>query len=161
MQLQKPGTFETTRLHKVTHNMSRFYVVVFEGGPEQTSTSFLSFSKAVESSKLFGNAHMPITWLTIPAQRGPSAFGLLDGTPLGRVCFDQKQIAPTIYGVDVKKGVVVVLRLDVWIGTGTVLGSEAVKELETYFSSFLLIGSQYNWIYLNRNIAISVLNSEE
>lgn len=142
VQLQKPGTFETTRLHKVTPNVSRFYVVVFAGEPEHTSASFLAFSNVVESSKLFGNARLPITWLTIPAQKGPSAFELLGGTPLGRVYFDQKEIAHARYGVDVKKGAVVVLRPDGWIGTGTILRSEAVKELETYFSSFLYIDSQ-------------------
>jgi phenol 2-monooxygenase (NADPH) len=142
VQLQKPGTFETTRLHKVTPNVSLFYVVVFAGEPEQTSASFLAFANAVESSKLFGNVRLPITWLTIPAQRGPSAFELLGGTPLGRVYFDQKETAHARYGVDVKNGAVVVLRPDGWIGTGTILGSEAVKELETYFSRFMFIDSQ-------------------
>jgi len=141
VQLQKPGTFETTRLHKVTPNLSRFYLVVFAGEPEQTSASFLSFSNALESSKLLGDAPLPIAWLTIPAQRGPSAFELLGGSPLGRVYFDQKQTAHARYGVDVKKGAVIVLRPDGWIGTGTILGREAVKELETYFSSFLCMGS--------------------
>ena len=61
---------------------------------------------------------------------------------MGRVYFDQKETAHARYGVDVKKGAVVVLRPDGWIGTGTILGSEAVKELETYFSSFLFIDSQ-------------------
>jgi phenol 2-monooxygenase (NADPH) len=137
VQLQKPGTFETTRLHEVTLNVSRFYVVVFAGEPEQTSTSFLAFSNAVESSKLFGNARLPVTWVAVPGNSGPSAFELLGGTPLGRVYFDQKQTAHARYGIDVKKGAVVVLRPDGWIGTATVLGSEAVKELEIYISNFL------------------------
>lgn len=141
VQLQKPGTFETTRLHKVTPNVSRFYVVVFAGEPEHTSTSFLGFSKAVESSKLFVDARLPLTFLTIPGKTGPSAFELLGGIPLGRLYFDQKQTAHARYGVDVKSGAIVVLRPDGWIGTGTILGSMAVKELEKYFSRFLFIGS--------------------
>jgi hypothetical protein len=95
---------------EVTPNVSRFYLVVFAGEPEQTSASFLAFSNVVESSKLLSNARLPITWLTIPAQRGPSAFELLGGSPLGRVYFDQKQTAHARYGVDVKKGAVIVLR---------------------------------------------------
>jgi phenol 2-monooxygenase len=61
---------------------------------------------------------------------------------LGRVYFDHKQTAHARYGVDIKKGAVIVLRPDGWIGTGTILGREAVKELETYFLKFLSIDSQ-------------------
>jgi phenol 2-monooxygenase (NADPH) len=141
VQLQKPGTFENTRLHKLTPNIARFYAVIFAGEPGQTSRAFLAFSKAVNSSKLLGNAHLPITWLTILSRSGPSAFELLGGSPLGRVYFDQNQTAHARYEVDVKKGAVVVLRPDGWIGTGTMLGIEAVKELATYFSSFLVVNS--------------------
>lgn len=61
---------------------------------------------------------------------------------MGRVYFDQKQTAHARYGINVKKGAVVVLSPDGWIGTGTILGSEAVKELEKYFSTLLFIDSQ-------------------
>jgi phenol 2-monooxygenase (NADPH) len=142
VQLQKPGTFETTRLHKIMPNLSHFYVVIFVGELEETSALFREFSNAVERSRLLGNAHLPITWVTIPGQSGPSAFELLGSSPLGRVYFDQGQTAHARYGVDVKKGAVVVLRPDGWVGTSTILGSEAVKELETYFSSFLIVDSQ-------------------
>lgn len=138
--LEKPGTFETTRLHKETPNVSRFYLVVFVGNPEQTLSSFSAFSTVVKSSRLVDDARLPINWLTIPAKLGPSAYELLGRPPFGRVFFDSKQTAHTRYGVDVGKGAVFVLRPDGWIGTAAVLRSEAVKELETYFSSFL-------WIY--------------
>ena len=115
--------------------------MVFAGEPEHTSTSFLGFSKAVESSKLFVDAPLPLTFLTIPGKTGPSAFELLGRIPLGRLYFDQKQTAHAGYGVDVKSEAIVVLRPDGWIGTGTILGSMAVKELENYFSRFLFIDS--------------------
>lgn len=138
--LQKPGSFETTRLHKVTPNVSHFYSIIFAGNPEETNTSLSIFSKRVESSKLYDrtNARLPIDWLTISAKSGPSVYELLGGTIIGRVFFDQKQTAHARYGVDVAKGAIVVLRPDGWIGTAVSLGVEAVKDLETYFEKFLL-----------------------
>jgi phenol 2-monooxygenase (NADPH) len=139
MQLQKPGSFETTRLHKETPNSSRFHIAVFTGEPEHTSDALFALSKAVESSRLFDNAHLPISWLTIPAKSGPSAFELLGIAPLGKVFYDEKQTAHVRYGIDVKKGAIVVFRPDGWVGTATKLGPEAVEELEGYFRRFLLI----------------------
>jgi len=85
---------------------------------------------------------LPLAFLTIPVKTGPSAFELLGRIPLGRLYFDQKQTAHARYGVDVQSGAIVVLIPDSWIGTGTILGRIAVKELEKYFSRFLFIDSQ-------------------
>jgi phenol 2-monooxygenase len=142
VSLEKPGTLETTRLHRETPNVARFYVVVFAGDPVQSIAPFSAFSKAIESSKLSDNAFLPISWLTILAKSGPSAYELLERSPIGRIFFDQKQMAHDRYGVDVTKGAIVVLRPDGWIGTGVILRSEAVNELETYFARFLLTDSK-------------------
>jgi len=139
VQLQKPGTNEATRLHKETPNNAKFHVVVFAGEPEHTSASLKVFSGTLESSKVFSDARLPISWLTIPAKSGPSAFELLGVMPFGSVFYDEKQTAHIRYGIDVKRGGVILLRPDGWVGTATVLSGDAVGELEVYFSNVLLI----------------------
>jgi phenol 2-monooxygenase len=133
VELQKPGSREITRLHKQTPNIARFHIVLFAGEPEHTSLYLKAFSEAYEASPLFSNAKFPISWLTIPAACGPSAYELLGIMPLGKVFYDEKQTAHGRYGVDLKKGGIVVLRPDGWVGTTTVLKAEALKELEEYF----------------------------
>ena len=139
LELQKPGTFETTRLIKETPNNARFHVVVFAGDPQETSSSLIAFSEAYEESKVFSSARVPISWLTIPARNGPSAYELLGVTPFGKVFYDRTQAAHNRYGIDIAHGGVVVLRPDGWVATTTVLNGSAVKELEVYFKSNLLI----------------------
>ena len=84
---------------------------------------------------------MPISWLTIPAKSGPSAFELLGIMPFGKVFYDEEQTAHHRYGVDIEKGGLMVLRPDGWVGTSTALDGDAVMELEVYFKSVLLIDS--------------------
>ena len=131
--LQKPGTMETTRLHLQTPNVARFHVLVFAGKPESTSNDLKAFSEAVESSKKLSNPTLPISWLLIPARSGPSAFELLGIEPLGKVFYDEKQMAHIRYGVNVHKGGVFVIRPDGWIGSSSQLNVRTVVELEEYF----------------------------
>ena len=131
--LQKPGTRETTRLHVQTPNVAKFYIIVFAGEPKSTSHNLQRFSEAVESSKNLSNTAAPISWLVIPARSGPSAFEILGVAPIGRVFYDEKQMAHIRYGVSVNKGGVFVLRPDGWVSTSTTLDIEAVAELEEYF----------------------------
>ncbi|RFU34249.1 hypothetical protein B7463_g2068, partial [Scytalidium lignicola] len=139
VQLQKPGTFETTRLHRETPNNGRFHVVVFAGEPAKTTKFLAAFSDALDRSTVFVKAGLPVRWLTIPAVTGPSAFELLGGNPIGRVFYDREKTAHERYGVDLQKGAVIVLRPDGWIGTVVSLGGEAVADLEKYFAGFLVL----------------------
>jgi len=139
VQLRKPGTFEATRLHKETPNIARFYVAVFAGNPEYTSESLKELSSAFETSTVFSDAASPISWLTIPAMSGSSAYEILGVIPFGKVFYDKEQTAHSRYGVDVKEGGVFVLRPDGWIGTASALRAAAVGELEAYFKSVLVM----------------------
>ena len=138
VQLQKPGTLEATRLHKETPNIAIFHAIVFAGEPEHTSVYLKEFSVAWEKSKIFSGVS-PISWLTIPAKSGPSAYELLGVAPIGKVFYDKEQTAHSRYGVDVKKGAIFVIRPDGWVGTAVALKGDAVEELETYFENALLI----------------------
>jgi phenol 2-monooxygenase len=140
VQLQKPGTNEATRLHKETPNIARFHVIVFAGDPNYTKSNLKSLSAAVDGWKLCQNAELPISWLTIPAKSGPSAYELLGNImPFGKVFYDPQHTAHVRYGVDIEKGGIFVLRPDGWVGTATILNENAVGELEKYFGGILSI----------------------
>ncbi|TVY30425.1 Phenol hydroxylase [Lachnellula hyalina] len=138
VQLQKPATFEATRLHKETPNIARFHAIVFAGEPEHTSVYLKEFSAAWEKSKMFSGVS-PISWLTIPAKSSPSAYELLGVAPFGKVFYDKDQTAHSRYGINVKEGAIFVMRPDGWVGTAAALGGDAVEELELYFRNVLLI----------------------
>ena len=133
VQLQKPGSMETTRLHTQIPNTARFHIIIFAGEAEHTSSSLNSFMSTVKFSKTLAKSSLPISWLIIPAKSGPSAFELLGATPLGKVFYDEKQTAHVRYGVDLKRGGIFVMRPDGWVGTATELNARAVQELEVYF----------------------------
>jgi len=78
-----------------------------------------------------------VSFLTIPAKSGPSAFELLGFNPFGKTFYDEKQTAHDRYGVSPEKGAVVVLRPDGWVGTMIALGSNSIAEMEVYFKAFL------------------------
>jgi phenol 2-monooxygenase len=131
VQLFRPGANEATRLHKETANKARFHVVVFVGEPDHTTALLKEFGAVFEASEIFSNVQLPISWLTIAAKNGPSAFELLEVTPFGKIFYDPKHTAHSRYGINTESGVIV-LRPDGWVGTATVLKAEAVDELELY-----------------------------
>lgn len=138
VKVLKPGTFETTRLHKQTPNNAKFHIIVFAGRPAKLSAVLKELESAIQSSKLGGK--LPISWLTLIAETGPSAYELLGGMmPFGRVYYDRSHAAHESYGVDVEHGGIVVLRPDGWVGTMVTLSGAAVSELESYFEKFLYV----------------------
>lgn len=137
VELQKPGTFEPTRLYKQTSTRGMFYIVVFAGNPTITSLALRNLSAVLEESKYFSNPRLPLSWLTIPAIAGPSAYELLGIRPFGKTFYDQKQTAHARYGIETAEGGIVALRPDGWVGTICKLSS-GIKELEKYFSALLL-----------------------
>ncbi|QDS76866.1 hypothetical protein FKW77_003513 [Venturia effusa] len=138
--LQKPATFEPTRLHKETPNIGRFYVVVFTGEAQNTSSSLKILSDQLQSTLFFANEAHPISFLTVSATVGPSACEVLGVQPFGRTFYDKDGSAHERYGVDIKKGAIFVLRPDGWIGTAVEMGDRAGDELGRYFKRFLKTG---------------------
>jgi phenol 2-monooxygenase len=137
--LQKPATFETTRLQVQTPNLAVFYIALFAGDVARTKSLLATFTKAVSSGSWLFNPDLPIQWLSIFAgPGGPSAFETLGGMPFGRVFYDEDHSAHRRYGVDVEKGAVFVLRPDGWVGTVVHMDDGAPAKLERYFSRFLI-----------------------
>lgn len=137
--LQKPATFESTRLHVQTPNVAQFYLVVFSGDVAATKSSLARFTQTVLTLAWLHDADVPIAKLSIFAgPGGPSAYETLGGMPFGRVFYDEHHSAHKRYGIDVSKGAVFVLRPDGWVGTVIALDESAATKLDEYFGAFLV-----------------------
>ncbi|KAF2263675.1 3-propionate hydroxylase [Lojkania enalia] len=138
--LQKPATFEPTRLQTETPNVAKFYIVLFAGDVAKTKNLLSAFSISVSDiTWLFENDGL-ISWISIfSGPGGPSAYETLGGMPFGRVFYDEDNSAHQRYGIGVGIGTVMVFRPDGWVGTVVELGDEAAKKLENYFKTFLLL----------------------
>ncbi|KAF2710742.1 3-propionate hydroxylase [Pleomassaria siparia CBS 279.74] len=138
--LQKPATFEATRLQTETPNIARFYIVLFAGDVAQTKSSLAAFSQSVEDMQWLHDCSNPISWISIfSVAGGPSAYETVGGMPFGKVLYDEDHSAHKRYGVDVGRGAVIILRPDGWIGTVTQLGSGAAQAVGSYFKKFLTL----------------------
>jgi phenol 2-monooxygenase len=142
--LQKPGTFEATRLQKETPNTAIFYAVVFAGNPLYTMEKLPVTLAGIQSSAATDDEDDCdiLAWRTIisvPSDvRISSAFELLGGAdPAGKAFFDQSDKAHARYGIDVEKGAVVVLRPDGWVGTVLALDEQAGQGVATYIRRIL------------------------
>ncbi|ORY15435.1 FAD binding domain-domain-containing protein [Clohesyomyces aquaticus] len=141
--LQKPATFETTRLQTETPNVARFYIVLFAGDVAKTKSSLATFTSSVGGIDWLFSPKSPIAWVSVFAgPGGPSAYETLGGMPFGRVFYDEDYSAHSRYGVNTYKGAVFVLRPDGWVGTVTQLGSGAGDALAAYFKKFLILDGQ-------------------
>lgn len=142
--LLTPATFEPTRMHKITPNIGKFYVAIFTGNSSstQTSTEYRYLTKTVTHAPFFADKSLPISWLTIVATKGSSAYELLGGEPLGKLYYDKDGVAHERYGTEAGTGAIFVLRPDGWIGTAVKLSGNAVEELSSYFSNFLIRKSE-------------------
>jgi phenol 2-monooxygenase len=137
--LQKPATFEATRLQVETPNTATFYIALFAGDVAHTKHLLAEFTEAVSKLSWLFDSDLPIEWLSIfPGPGGPSAFETLGGMPFGRVFYDEDHSAHQRYGIDIQKGAVFVLRPDGWVGTVVSMDDGAAGKLENYFSRFLI-----------------------
>jgi phenol 2-monooxygenase len=137
--LQKPATFEATRLQTETPNTATFYVVLFAGDVTHTKLSLTTFTRAVSEMAWLFNADLPIRWMSIFAgPGGPSAFETLGGMPFGKVFYDEDHSAHRRYGINLEKGAVFVLRPDGWVGTVVEMDCEAAGKMESYFGRFMV-----------------------
>jgi phenol 2-monooxygenase len=139
VSLQKPATFEPTRLQAVTPNIAEFYIVVFTGDITLTRQNLAAFTSSLPQSHWLFDPKYPFSWLSIfDGPGGPSAYETLGGMPLGRVFYDNDHSAHERYGVKADKGAILVLRPDGWVGTVSELGSGGKVALEKYFQRFLV-----------------------
>lgn len=140
VSLQKPATFEPTRLQAETPNIARFYIVLFVGDIALTKPALAAFTKSVANSQWLFDSKYPISWISIfDGPGGPSAYETLGGMPFGRVFYDEDHSAHERYGVSAQGGAVFVLRPDGWVGTVVEMGARAEEKLKRYFGRFLRV----------------------
>lgn len=144
--LQKPATFEATRLQTITPNVARFYIVLFAGDVALTRQHLSDFTNSLPQSHCLFDPKYHVSWISIfDGPGGPSAYETLGGMPFGRVFYDGDHSAHERYGVRAERGAVVVLRPDGWVGTVTELGSGGKAALERYFERFLVSCPGYGY----------------
>jgi phenol 2-monooxygenase len=137
--LQKPATFESTRLQAQTPNTATFYIVLFAGDVARTKSSLATFTNAMSEMSWLVDGHLPIENMSIIGGPGePSAFETLDGMPFGKVFYDKDCSAHQRYGIDIEKGAAFVLRPDGWVGMVVEMNGEAGGKMESYFSRFIV-----------------------
>ncbi|KAF2855334.1 FAD/NAD(P)-binding domain-containing protein [Plenodomus tracheiphilus IPT5] len=137
--IQKPATFEPTRLYTQTPNIAHFYILVFAGDVAVTKLAFAAFTSAMGRLAWLDEAGVPVSKMTIFAGHGgPSVHEMVDGVPFGRVFFDERVAAHERYGINVNKGAVFVLRPDGWVGTVIALDEQAAAKVSWYFGRFLI-----------------------
>ncbi|PVI08658.1 hypothetical protein DM02DRAFT_578876 [Periconia macrospinosa] len=139
VKLQKPATFEVTRLQTETPNTAQFYIVLFAGEVEHTKPQLAAFTDSVGGLPWLFDSKYPISWLSIfGGPGGASAYETLGGLPYGRVLYDVDQSAHGRYGVEGSQGAVFILRPDGWVGSVVELGENGGRKLEKYFQRFLI-----------------------
>ncbi|KAF1966417.1 FAD/NAD(P)-binding domain-containing protein [Bimuria novae-zelandiae CBS 107.79] len=143
VSLQKPATFEPTRLQTATPNIAEFYIVVFAGDAALTKPLLSAFTSSVPQSHWLFDSKYPVSWLSIfDGPGGPSAYETLGGMPFGRVFYDADHSAHERYGVRPDNGAILVLRPDGWVGTVIELGLGGKAALEKYFQRFLVLDAE-------------------
>ncbi|KAI9709074.1 MAG: hypothetical protein M1820_003520 [Bogoriella megaspora] len=142
--LQKPGTFQNTRLQAETTNRGRFHILLFTGSISpglHKPTMFMKHGFAntehrsgVLQKNLTVDDSLPVDWLTIIVGVWPSAYERLGGQPLGKVFYDRDGSAHSQLSTHtVENGLIVVLRPDGWIGALLKLDDAGIVALRSYF----------------------------
>jgi phenol 2-monooxygenase len=135
--LQKPATFEGTRVHKVTPNVGKFHILIFAGEATASRGHLPCFTRALFRTSLHEQPWLQ--FLIVLKTVGPSAYEILGVDPtFAKVLYDNTGKAHQTYGVDLSEGAIFVLRPDGWIGTAMQLREDAVGELEAYFRAFMI-----------------------
>ncbi|CAI6330313.1 unnamed protein product [Periconia digitata] len=143
VKLQKPATFEDTRLQRETPNVARFYIVMFVGRVEKTKSRLTAFDESVARFPWLFDSKYPISWLSVfGGPGGASAYEIMGDMPHGRVLYDEDWVAHNRYGIGADQGAVMIIRPDGWVGSVVELGEQGGQGLERYFKRFLILGDE-------------------
>ncbi|KAH7878619.1 FAD binding domain-containing protein [Lentinula edodes] len=131
------GTGDPLRLQKILSNRAKFSIVVFSGNTEYTRLALVDLRTTITALDSFVNVFPAqiFQWFTIPATFGNGGQEILGCHPFGKVYLDTEMKAHEMYGVDIRRGAVIVFRPDGWIGT--VVPLSGVGQLNHYFDAIL------------------------
>ncbi|KAL9097918.1 MAG: hypothetical protein Q9165_000244 [Trypethelium subeluteriae] len=129
--LQKPGTFEGTRLHQETPNRGSFHILVLTGSAYEQVDKIrqkLSQTRPVRSRE--------IEWLTVVLGEWPGAYEILGGPAIGKFFCDRDGSGHASFAsYAASKGLIVILRPDGWIGSILPLQPASVTMIKSYFET--------------------------
>ena len=129
--LQKPGTFESTRLHAETPNRGHFYILLMTGSAYDQINKI---RQSLDKSGLGKSGE--ISWLTIILGRWPSTYEILNGPPIGKYLCDRDGSGHAQFaGSDDTNGLIAILRPDGWIGCLLPLEPQSITAVGSYFDS--------------------------
>ena len=112
-------------------------MLVFTGRPHLTQTVLSALRTYVDSPTSFAACYSTelFQWLTIGATEAVGAEDGLGQRPFGRSAWDPTTAVHEIYGVDLTRGALVLLRPDGWIAA--VCGLDQAESLEPYLAQWL------------------------
>ncbi|KAI9657920.1 MAG: hypothetical protein M1821_002577 [Bathelium mastoideum] len=129
--LQKPGTFENTRLHAETPNRGLFYVLLLTGSAYGAVNEIRQHLDATDFS-------MPVEveWLTVLLGKWPSPYEILGGPPIGKYFCDVDGSGHAQFSSFAEKqGLIAVLRPDGWLGCLLPLEPLSINAIKSYFEN--------------------------
>ncbi|KAK4055564.1 hypothetical protein OIV83_000110 [Microbotryomycetes sp. JL201] len=137
VELSRTGTCESVWLQRILINDCKFGIVVFTGRPLHTSNAIQTASEYIASAASLTDTFQQdvFRFVTVIAGYGTGAQEVLGSKPIGTPYFDTKELAHDVYGIDPKRGAVIVFRPDGYIGT--VVAITEMHKLSEYFGRIL------------------------
>ncbi|KAK7740635.1 hypothetical protein SLS62_011047 [Diatrype stigma] len=135
VELSTPGTNHKVRLQRITRNFARFWVLVLTGDVNLTRSSlqelenFLGSETILKTNKIIG-------WITVSTVIGCSPYEAIGMRPFGDAYYDSTSSAHDRFGVNMKKGSVVILRPDGLVGSAGPVDGPWIR---SYFSKVLTL----------------------
>ena len=134
--VDRPGSKIPMRLHQVTKNYGKFWIVVFAGSPFRTRSKFRALPEYLNGPQSF-TAHLTdaFTFITVIAGPGLQADEVLGVERFGDALYDVDESAHGRYGIAADEGAVLILRPD-----GTLVFAAGLHEgakLAEYLEAFI------------------------
>lgn len=134
VDLHTPGTNQKIRFQQVTHNLAKFWVVVFTGNSAVTGPLLLHLRTFADDATNPLRKHEAVSWVTICPTVGCSPYEAIGMKPFGDTYYDPANEAHDKFGVEADKGAVLILRPDGLLGTAGPLDGALIRE---YFAGLL------------------------
>ena len=135
--VHRPGSKIPMRLHQVTKNYGKFWIVVFAGSPFRTRSKLRALREYLDGPQSFtARLTEAFTFITVIAGPGLQADEVLGVERFGDAFYDLDESAHVRYGIAADEGAVVILRPDGILGFAAGLheGAKLAEYLETFIT---------------------------
>ena len=144
--VHRPGSKIPMRLHQVTKNYGKFWIVVFAGSPFRTRSKLRALREYLDGPQSFtARLTDAFTFITVIAGPGLQADEVLGVERFGDAFYDVDESAHVRYGIAADEGAVLILRPDGTLGFAAGLHESA--KLAEYLEAFITRKSE-KWVEL-------------